>query len=237
MNAADSAGSRRRVIVQAKNDIATFTAEKTRLKEELEDLERIIDNPRRAIRLVRNRLQIPYRNAAGICACNNRKAQMLDTLASNIHTWEIEQAQLVSRLRVLIQYSQMQWVLAIPPTIGLFATLVAIIFFGYGFIALILPVLLFMLSVMLILTSQIRIYYTTLDLINADRILAVLILEHYRIQQIPVCQRPIEEPQDEDPWDWWEDWFGQLITPHVPEENQGFVEPAFPPDHEIPPSD
>ncbi|NQU32875.1 MAG: hypothetical protein HQ521_06540 [Bacteroidetes bacterium] len=237
MRSANSMGSRRRVIRQAKNDIITFSKEKDKMKGEIDDLQRIIDHPRRAIRIARARLIIPFRNPTGFCSCNDRKIQMLDILASHIGGWENERSRLLGRLRILLQVVQLQWVTAIPPTIGIFATLIAIVSFGFGFSALILPVLAFMLVMLIILATHIRIHFTTLELINADRILATLILEYYRVQKIPVCQRPAEESQDEEPWDWWEDWLKELMSPMLPQESGGHREPALPSEDEIPPSD
>lgn len=218
-NSASGIGDRRRVIRRARRVLQQAKQERQRLRQEIDDTRAIIDRPSAAVDIARTRLRIPYRDPAGDCACHTRKQDRLDTLAAQLVMWDIELANVKGLLQATLGASQTAWTAAIVPIIGLFAALIAIVWFGVGFAALILPVVAFILVVIVIMTLQLRLYDLSNRMIDIKRIIAVIVLTYYRVQQVPVCQIATPEQEDgyDEWWEWWKPWF--FAPPELPDES------------------
>jgi hypothetical protein len=196
--------ARSQVFAEAQRANERYKVLKDHLSQTLNQIDDIALAPQRALSLFQNHLVVPFYDPTGYCACYQAKVGRLNALARLLATERATLASLMGQYATLAPALRLS--LGALVFYGLILTIVVIgiLWFGWGFTALLTPFIGSLGNLIAVIILTIRLNALALQIVASKRLIANLMLTYYRLQQIPTCRKEGDE-DDETPW-WTEFW-------------------------------
>lgn len=185
--------TRTSVFKEAQQAVEEYKQKVAEIQAKLDEIDLLVDKPDLAILDGLSNLLIP---GGGYCECYDEKLRRLNDLSQKINNERAILSALSSRYSASRSAFLMTLVTISWPAFVLGIKVAAIILLGVGWVALLIPLISLILVLIALVAAAIMCSILAKKITQSQKRLLELILEHYRLQQIPVCA-PTNGPSEE----------------------------------------